>query len=94
MSDLYDIVCERLWEKIEFHRDELDLKIVDLKKMFPYDQLSEKSPLIKELVKEVNEEFTYEMSEWQASWAIVKAMSVRSFDAYNRKNKTTLYARE
>lgn len=94
MSDLYGIVCERLWEKIEFHRNELDLKTVDLKKMFPYDQLAEKSPLIRELVAEVNEDFAYEMSEWQASWAIVKAMSVRDFDAYNKENKTTLSARE
>ena len=94
MSDLYNIVCQRLWEKIEFHREKLDLKVVDLQKMFPYDQLAEKSPLIRELVAEVNEEFTYQMSEWQASWSVVKAMSVRDFDAYNKENKTTLYARE
>ena len=94
MSELYSIVCERLWEKIDFHRDKLDLKTVDLQKMFPYDQLAEKSPLIRELVAEVNEEFAYEMSEYQASWAIVKAMSVRDFDAYNKENKTTLSARK
>ena len=94
MSDLYNIVCERLWEKIEFHRDELDLETVDLKKMFPYDQLAEKSPLIRELVTEVNEEFAYEMSEYQASWTVAKAISVLDFDAYNEENKTTLSARE
>lgn len=94
MSDLYNIVSERLWEKIEFHGNELDLKTVDLQKMFPYDQLAEKSPLIRELVSEVNEEFAYEMSEYQASWAIVKSISVQSFDAYNKENKTTLSARE
>ena len=94
MLDIYNIVCERLWEKIEFHRNELDLKTVDFKKPFPHDQLAEKSPLIRELVAEVNKEFAYEMSEYQASWAIVKAISVQSFDAYNRKNKTTLSARK
>lgn len=94
MSDIYNEVCERLWEKIDFHRDELDLEVVNLKEPFPYDQLAKKSPLIMELVSEVNEEFTYKISEHQASWAIVKAMSTQSFDAYNRRNKTTLSARE
>ena len=94
MSELYSIVCERLWEKIEFHRDKLDLKTVDLQKPSPYDQLAEKSPLIRELVTEVNEEFAYEMSEYQASWTVVKSISVRDFDAYNKENKTTLFARE
>lgn len=94
MSDMYNTSCERLWEKIEFHRNKLDLNSINLKKMLPYDQLSERSPLIKELVAEVEHEFNYEMSEYQASWAVAKAKTESVFDNYNRVNKTTLMARK
>lgn len=93
MSDLYNEVAERLWEKIEFHRDKLDLKGVSLRRSFPADQLREKSPLFSRLIEEVEEEFDYHMSEWQTSWAVAKAKHGIGFDNYNKVNKTTLKAR-
>lgn len=93
MSDKYDETPERLWEKIEFHRSELDLEAVDLKKLFPFDQLAEKSPLIKELVNEVEEEFQYVMSEPQISWAVWRAIK-GNMEEYNEFNNLTLKARK
>lgn len=94
MSDLYNAAPERLWEKIEFHRDELDIKGIDLREPSPCDQLLEKSPLFSRLIEEVEEEFDYHMSEWQPSWAVAKAKHGIGFENYNRENKTSLRARK
>ena len=92
---VYDTVSNRLWEKIEYHKDKLDLEAVDLKVMrsrSPLDQLAEKSPLIRTLIAEVDDEFNYEVSEHQASWAIVQAM-IGDLAEYNRCQKLSLFAR-
>ena len=94
MSDIYNEAPERLWEKIEFHRSELDLNAVDLKQLFPFDQLAEKSPLINELVDEVEKEFDgYPMGEKQISWAVSKA-KVSDLKTYNKDNNLSLVARK
>lgn len=94
MSDIYNETPERLWEKIEFHRSELDLDAVDLKQLFPFDQLAEKSPLINELVDEVEKEFGgYSMSEKQISWAVWKAKT-SDLKTYNKDNNLSLVARK
>lgn len=94
MSDTYNETAERLWEKIEFHRDELDLKAVNLKKLFPFDQLTEKSPLAKKLSDEVEEEFNgYLMSDSQKSWAVWKAKT-SNLEEYNKHNKLSLIAKK
>ena len=94
MSEIYNEATERFWEKIEFHRSELDLEEVDLKKPFLYDQLIEKSPLIKKLKEEVEEEFNgYAISEHQLSWAIWQAKT-GNLKEYNKDNKLSLKVRE
>lgn len=93
MSETYNETAERLWEKIEFHRNELDLKAVNLNRMFLFDQLAEKSPLVKTLLDEVEEEFKYSMSEHQASWAIWQA-KIGDMEDYNKDNKLSLKTRK
>lgn len=94
MSDIYNETPERLWEKIEFHRSELDLESVNLKMPFLFDQLIETSPIIKELKNEVEEEFNgYLMSDHQTSWAICQAKT-RNMEEYNKDNKLSLKAKK
>jgi len=92
MTELYNATVERLWEKIEYHREELDLDSIDFKAMFPYDQLAKMSPLINDLVAEVNKEFYYEMSEHQISCAVFFAIRYK-MEEYSRCNELSLVPR-
>lgn len=92
MDNMYNTVSERLWEKIEYHRDELDLDMVDLKDPFPVDQLSEVSPIVKTFIAEVEKEFDYEMSEFQCSWAVAQAIRDR-IPEYNIRHTLSLMVR-
>ena len=92
MDNMYNTVSERLWEKIEYHRDELDLNAVDLKDWFPIDQLSKVSPSVKTLIIEVEKEFDYEMSEFQCSWAVAQAIR-DNIPEYNIRHTLSLVAR-
>lgn len=74
MTDNYNKTSERLYEKLLFHKVKFDPDSIDLKKPFPMDQLTPNNELIK-LVREVQEEFNYEMSEFQCSWAVVMAFN-------------------
>lgn len=71
MKDRYDQTRERLLEKLVSHSDEFDLKSVNFSMPFPYDQFVKANPMARDLVKEVEDEFDYEMSEHQCSWAVV-----------------------
>lgn len=57
------------------------------------DQLTPNDELIK-LVREVQEEFSYEMSESQCSWAVVMAFNPNfTIEDYNNTNGTCLKIR-
>ena len=95
--DLYNATSERLWEKIEFHRDKFDPKSVNWKKPFPADQIKP-NKFFMELVAEVGEEFNYQMSEFQCSWAVNQAFhsdipAEEMMDSYNEHNGTDLKPR-
>lgn len=93
MKDKYNKTAERLWEKIEYYRNDLKLEEVDLKKPFPVDQLAKTSPLINKLIEETEKEFKYEMGEYQCSWAVWKAITNQSMKGYNETNQTNLVPR-
>lgn len=95
MTNKYNYTSERLWEKLEFYRKDLDLSVVNFKEPFPIDQLVSKNPVVKKYIKEVEKEFNYEMSEFQCSWAVnimIKG-GKRMMGIYNKKNKTNLKSR-
>ena len=95
MTSEYDKTCERLWEKLEAHRDELNIDCVDFTGAFPVDYFRKFNPIIDGLIEEVQEEFEYEMSEFQCSWAVWMLVDGRPglLDKYNKINGTSLKAR-
>lgn len=92
MTKKYNETCERLWEKLEYYRNEFDLNCVDLKKPFPLDQFEAKNPKIRQLINEVQNEFSYEMSERQCSWAVAQFLKI-NMQEYNKHNNLNLQAR-
>ena len=92
MSENYNRSAERLWEKLAYYRNEFDLNCVDLKKPFPLDQFSARNPKILDLMKEVEQEFGYELSERQCSWAVVRLLHT-DMQEYNKINNLNLQAR-
>ena len=98
VSDMYNTTSERLWEKIEFHRDAFNPLSVNWKEPFPADQL-EPNDLLLKLVGEVEKECGYGMSEFQCSWAVNQAFhgeqaGIEMMKMYNDKNGTCLDPRE
>lgn len=92
MTDLYNITSERLWEKLEYYRDQIDTSWVNFSEPFLIDQLVKKNPLVNKLIDEVQEEFKYYMSEFQCSWA-VSAFLRNDMEEYNKKYGRNLQAR-
>lgn len=95
MSDLYNITAERLWEKLEFHRNNIDTTCVNFNEPFPMDQLRRKNPQVAGLIKEVEKEHNYEMSEFQCSWAVSQFIKggLHMMQNYNNCNATHLSPR-
>lgn len=97
METLYQRTAERLLEKLEAHRFELNF--AGLAGLDPVDtdtnhlKVFEKdNPLIHKLKEEVETQFEYEMSEAQCIWA-VDATFYCQMGAYNRKHGRNLSAR-
>jgi len=63
---------KRLIESLKEHADELNFDAVDMRQMFPADQLARASPLFMELVHEADPRNG--MTEFQASYAVVEVM--------------------
>lgn len=97
MTNLYNKVSERLWEKLEAYRDKINIDCVDFSKPFPIDQLEDGNPLIRKLIDEVQEEFNnYSMSEFQCSWATHRFIKggLIAMEEYNQANNTNLKPRK
>jgi hypothetical protein len=92
MTDLYNKTSERLWEKLEWYRNEIDTSCVDFSQPFPIDQLTKGNSLVRKLIEEVQKEFKYYMSEFQCSWATVQFIKggIEMMKQYNEKNRTNL----
>ena len=93
MSENYNKAAERLLEKLLFHKDKLNFDCINLKKPFPVDQLTKEYPQIMDWVQEVQDEFRYEMSEFQCSWAVCFVKTNASLEEYNKKNNLSLQPR-
>lgn len=96
MDDKYNLTAERLWEKLEYHRSEFNIDCVDFKQPFPADQFKKANPLFMKLVKEVQNEYNYIMSEFQASWAVIQFIDggLNLMNEYNIVNNKSLEPRE
>lgn len=92
MTDLYNKTAERLWEKLEWHKNEFDLNCVDWEKPFPIDQFRRINPSVTDLINEVQDEYEFRMSEFQCSWAVNKFIKggLAVMELYNKKNNTDL----
>lgn len=66
----YSQAAERLLERLEAHRGEYDSDC--LEGDFPWDSFCERNPSARGLLKEVQDELDYELSEKQCSWAVVR----------------------
>jgi hypothetical protein len=92
MTERYNATCERLWEKLVFYSDCFDLSWYHPGPplIFPFDHFAEPNPLVKTLVAEVEDEFDYEMSEAQCSWAVMMYLQAFDMDAYNQRHQLAL----
>lgn len=70
VSEKYLFMPRELLKKLCKIKDKLDLNCVDFSEPFPYDQFIKKNKEVRSIVKELEDEFDYEMSEFQCSWAI------------------------
>ena len=68
MSDKYNQVPEELWRRLI--AADAPKSGVDFSQPFPYDQYAASWPRIKDLVRDIEAEYNYEMSEMQGSWAV------------------------
>ncbi len=95
MRDMYCVTAERLWEKLEAHKSKIDTSCVDFKEPFPIDQLTSKNPIVKKLIKEVEKEFDYGMSEFQCSSATRQFINggLEMMEKFNEANGTDLRPR-
>ena len=91
-DNLYNRTGERLWEKLEYYRDIINTDCVDFKQPFPIYQLIEVNPFVKNLVKAVEKEYNYQMSEFQCSWAANQFIKggLKMMQEYNEHNHTNL----
>ncbi len=92
MAEKYNKTCERLWEKLEYNRDKLNTSCVDFARFSPYDQFCKGNPQTKDLVKQVESEYSYEMSEFQCSFAVNAFLRWDMAD-YNQKTGQALEVR-
>lgn len=82
--------------KLEFHRDKIDTTCVDFNEPFPTDQLINGNKFVSKLIKEVQDEYEYSMSEFQCSWAVNQFLrgGLVSMSDYNKKQNTYLKPRK
>ena len=93
MSKLFNRGAERLWEKIEYRRNEFNMDCLDDQSIFPWDTFCKANPNARKLADEVNSELDYELSEFQCSWAVMMAYRKMDMDKYNELNSTSLRPR-
>jgi len=82
-TETYNEASERLWAKLQYHREGLALNEVDLSEPFPIDQLTEHNPEVIEWISEIQDQLGYQMSEFQASWAVAQTKSPHTLEDYN-----------
>jgi len=94
--DLYNVTCERLWEKLEYHRDKLNTECVKYPCAFPADEFSDGNKLFNILLDEVEKEYDYAMSSYQCGWSVTQFISggLKEMKKYNKKNGTKLKPRK
>ena len=93
MTERYNQAAERLWEKIEFHRGEYDMKCLEPREFSPWDKFCERNPSAKDLARQVDKELNYELSETQCSWAVIMAFNNFPMEDYNNRHGTSLKSR-
>jgi hypothetical protein len=71
-KNLFELVSNRLWQKLELHRDKICLSCACFKQPFLLDQMIRANPLIKKLIKESEEECDCRLNEDQAFLAVKK----------------------
>lgn len=96
-KNLYNATSERLWEKLEYYKSELNLDI-HFDQSFPIDQLIgiNLDFDIAKLIQEVENEFDhYGMTEFQCSWSVNQAIrgGLPIMQEYNKNNGTCLEPR-
>lgn len=91
---LYDATSERFWEKLETHREEIDLKGLSVHDPFLFDELTDQNPLVGRLVNEVEQQFDYGMSFYQCTWATkMFFQDEMTLEKYNEHHGTELKER-
>lgn len=96
-KDLYNKISNRFWEKLEYNKNKFkNLNCVDWGKPFPIDQFNNMNPEVKDLIKEVEDEYGCKMTEFQCSWAICQFLKggIEMMKKFNKHNKTNLIPRK
>ena len=70
MSETYNKAAEMVLQYLAGHSEDFAKCKPDFDQPFLADQVSKKQPLFKEIVEVVQDEFSYELSECQCSWAV------------------------
>lgn len=91
IEEKYRKAAERLWEKLEYHRDEFDLENILSKDGLPADVFASKNKLFYKLLNEVNNEFDADMTVFQCSWAVVQMIDggyemMKKYNEHNDRN--------
>lgn len=90
-SEKYNQTIERLWEKLKYHQDIIDTDCISKPTSHsPWAELQEENPFVNKLVRQVEKEFDYGMSDNQCSMAILYFLNV-DMDQYNEENNKSLY---
>ena len=93
MSEKYNQTIERLWEKLEYHRDIIDTSCISSPTSpSPWGELKEGNPFVNRLLEQVQEEFNYRMSNNQCSCAVMFFLNA-DMDEYNEGNDLNLHPR-
>ncbi len=79
-SEKYNSVTKELLRRLCKNKDKYNLNCVDFTQPFPYDQFTEINKEVKDIVQELENEFNYEMSELQCSWAVVSLIREKCED--------------
>ena len=92
----YKTAAERLWEKLEFWTNDIDLEVYDPEKdMFKgtWNVIAASNDLLDFLVDEVNEECVDSLNELYKDWAIYMFLH-QSMEAYNKEFDRSLEVKE
>lgn len=87
VSEKYNTTAIELLKRLREHKDRFNLNCVDFKAPFPYDQFAEVNKEIKDIVKDIEIEYNYEMSEYQCSWAVTQLI-IEEIQINKKVNKT------